>query len=93
MSEKEKFRDEILRLAKENKVVVMTFEGSMVMDLDEMIDNQPVDGLLYDLNRDGATILTMIDDPKWVNDYAVMLVIKRLKQRLDEKSTQSDKEK
>ena len=84
MGKKESFRDEVLRLAKENKVVVMTFEGPMVMDLDEMIDNQPVEGLLYDLNRDGATILTFIDDPKWVNDYAVMLVIKRLKQRLDE---------
>lgn len=86
MSENESFRDEVLRLAKENKVVVMGLEGAMVMDLDEMI-SQPTEGLLYDLNRDGATILTFIDDPKWVNDYAVKMVITRLKQRLDELET------
>ena len=49
------------------------------IDLEELIA-QPTQGLLYDLNRDSATVLTFIDDPKWVNDYAVGLVITRLKE-------------
>ncbi len=81
---KESLKDLVLRLEKENQIVIMTFEGPMSMDLDEAIDNQPIDGLLYDLNRDAATVITHIDNnPKWINDYAVQLVIKRLKERLD----------
>ena len=73
----------ILEKAKENKVVFSTFDGYMFTDLDEFI-KQPVDGLLYDLNRLPEVVLTFIDDPKWVNDYAVYLVIKKLKELLEE---------
>jgi hypothetical protein len=48
------------------------------------IFHQPTDGLLYDLNRDEATVLILIDDPKWINDYAVCKVIRTLKKRIDE---------
>jgi hypothetical protein len=39
---------------------------------------------IYDLNRDEATVLILIDDPKWINDYAVCKVIRTLKKRIDE---------
>lgn len=40
---------------------------------------QPIEGMLYDLNRNEVTVLTLIEDPKWVNDYAVSKVIQELK--------------
>jgi hypothetical protein len=65
-------------------IVVAGFEGLMSMNLEEFI-KQPTEGMLYDLNRDKATVLTFIEDKKWVNDYAVGLVIAKLKEKLEEK--------
>lgn len=45
---------------------------------------QPIDGILYDLNRSEEVVLTFLPDPKWVNDYAVAQVIRSLKSRIDE---------
>jgi len=73
-----KFRDYILEKEKEGKIVINTIEGFAEMHLDEII-NQHTEGLLYDLNRDRATILTLIEDEKWVNDFACMKVIEKLK--------------
>ena len=81
MSEKT-LQEAILEEEKKGNVVFSTFEGYAVSNLDKFIA-QPVDGLLYDLNRSPEVVLTFIDDPKWVNDYAVYLVIKRLKEKLD----------
>ena len=72
-------KDKILKEYEKGNIVIATIEGLQVMKLSEFI-KQPVDGLLYDLNRDEATILTFIDDPKWVNDYAVCKVIRALKE-------------
>jgi hypothetical protein len=77
--QEESLKDYILKKAQEGKVCVMGFEGLMEMKLND-ITNQPAEGILYDLNRDPATVLTFIDNPKWVNDYAVGLVIKKLKE-------------
>lgn len=46
--------------------------------------NQPIEGLLYDLNRNETTVLALIKDQKWINDYAVCKVITELKKQLDE---------
>lgn len=86
---KESFRDLVLKKADEGKVVFMTLLGLMEADLEEFIE-QPTEGLLYDLNRDRVTVLTFIDDPKWVNDFAVGLVIAKLKEKIDNQSIQSD---
>lgn len=45
---------------------------------------QPVDGMLYDLNRGEEIALTFIDQPKWVNDFAVALVIRKLAEQRDQ---------
>ena len=82
MSEFEKFRDLVLEKEKQGKVVITTVEGYVEIGLDEII-KQPTEGLLYDLNRDRATILSWIDDRKWVNDFACMKVIERLKAIID----------
>ncbi len=74
----EKFRDFILDEYKKGNIVVSTFEGFKVGSIKNVLD-QPIEGLLYDLNRDEATILTFIEDQKWINDYAMMIVLKELK--------------
>lgn len=71
-------RDYILEMRDEGKIVVTTLEGHGSMDIDSFLDNQPVEGVLYDLNRLGEVALTHMDDPKWVNDFAVALVIEKL---------------
>ncbi len=69
--------------AKQGNAVIRTMDGYELHPIQDLI-NQPVEGLLYDLNRDEASILTFIDDPKWVNDYACMMVIRELKRQVDQ---------
>ena len=45
---------------------------------------QPVDGILYDLNRSEEVILTFIDNPRWVNDYAMCKIVRELYRRIEE---------
>lgn len=40
----------VLNARKEGKVVIRTLDGFRIISLEELAD-QPVDGLLYDLNR------------------------------------------
>ena len=84
MNEKLSLKELVLQKEKEGKIVFMTFDGPMEADLEEII-KQPTEGLLYDLNRDRATVLTFIEDPRWVNDYACCLVISKLKEYYDKK--------
>jgi len=74
-------KDKILEEYKKGNIVVLTVDGIKIAPLKEII-KQPVEGLLYVLNRDQATILTLINDPKWINDYACMAVICELKRQL-----------
>lgn len=82
MSDIAKLREMILEKEKEGKVVFAVQGGLMEADIMDFI-NQPTEGLLYDLNRDKATVMTFINDPKWINDYAVNLVISKLKEFYD----------
>ena len=75
-------KDKILEEYKNGNVVIATPEGLQGTKLSEFI-KQPTDGLLYDLNRNEAVILTFIYDPKWVNDYAVCQVIRELKSKIE----------
>lgn len=68
----------VLSEEKKGNVVLSTFEGLAIANLSDLVDKQPIEGILYDLNRLPETVLTFINDPKWVNDYAVSLVIKKL---------------
>jgi hypothetical protein len=77
----ESVKDLVLRLRNENKVVFHTIEGLASVDIDEFL-KQPIEGVLYDLNRLPEVVLSNIEDPKWVNDFAVFLVIKRQSARI-----------
>lgn len=76
-------KDKILEHYKQGNIIFAGFAGLEIANLSEFIE-QPVDGMLYDLNRSEETVLTFIDDSKWVNDYAVCQVIRALKAKIDE---------
>ena len=82
-------KDRILFEAEWGNVVINTIEGLAVVPLDKIIE-QPTEGLLYDLNRDRATILTFVNDEKWINDFAVALVIEKLKTIIEEYKNESN---
>jgi hypothetical protein len=72
----------IRQQGREGNVVVKTLEGLGVIKVSDII-KQPTDGLLYDLNRLPEVVVTFAEDPKWINDYAVYMVIKELKKYYD----------
>ena len=81
---------EILELIRKQetkgRVVYIPLDGQLVSaDLDAFV-SQPTDGLLWDLNRDKLTASAWIREGKtiWVNNYAVALVITKLKATIEE---------
>lgn len=82
--ETESLKDIVLEEYKKGNIAVFDCEGNlMTMPIKEFI-KQPSEGMLYDLNRLESVVLIFINDPKWVNDYAVAKVIKALKARIEE---------
>lgn len=82
---------EVYKVVKENEdkgfVTIMSIDGLMSIPIDEFI-KQPTEGLLYDLNRDKLTTITLGSEGnvRWVNDYAVALVIEYLMKQLRDKN-------
>ena len=70
METKEELKKLILDAWKDGYVVFASIEGLHRQKLEEFTQ-QPLDGMLYDINRDTSTISTFLDDPKWVNDFAL----------------------
>ena len=66
----ESIRDKVLAEWVKGNLVYADIEGLKSIKLEEFI-KQPLEGMLYDINRNTATILTFLDDPKWVNDFAL----------------------
>lgn len=81
---KPSIKELVLEEYKKGNVVVLGIEGLQVAPIKEII-KQPIDGLLYDLNRCEEVILTFINEPKWVNDYALVQVLREFKKQLDSK--------
>lgn len=70
-------KDKILEEYKRGNIVISDFDGLSTINMNLFID-QPIDGILYDLNRLEEIILTFIDDPKWINDYALVKVLRKI---------------
>ena len=68
--ELESIKDKVLSEWEKGNLVFADIEGLKSIKFEDFIQ-QPLDGMLYDINRNLATILTFIDDPKWVNDFAL----------------------
>lgn len=71
----------VLNEYKKGNLVINGNDGIQVAPLKEII-KQPIDGLLYDLNRNEMVILTFINDPKWINDYALVQVLREFKNQI-----------
>ena len=72
----------ILEEYKEDKIVFNSVKGLIAANIKNFIE-QPVDGILYDLNRSEEVVLTFINDEKWINDYAVCKVIRKLYEKVE----------
>jgi len=73
MTDEEKkasLKDLILDAYKDGYVVFATIEGLCKQRFEDFI-KQALEGMLYDINRNTSTILSFLDDPKWVNDFAL----------------------
>ena len=66
----ERIRDKVLAEWDKCNLVYADIEGLKSIKLEEFV-KQPLEGMLYDINRDEATITTFLEDPKWVNDFAL----------------------
>jgi hypothetical protein len=86
------FRDLILKEDKKGNIVFMSTEGPIIAPIQTFIQ-QPIDGVLYDLNRIEEVTLTQIEDKKWVNDFAVAKVIRQLKLESERWKTLYEQEK
>lgn len=81
MKTRKEWLDKIEEEMKKGNVCFLTYEGLMSIPLSEFIQ-QPAEGILYDLNRLPEVVACWIDgDLKWVNDYAVGMTIKYLKEQ------------
>ena len=80
----EELKAHILDEQSKGNVVFWGMPGElMAAPLNEFVE-QPAMGILYDLNRLEEITMTFINDPKWVNDYAVAAVIRKLVEQRDE---------
>lgn len=68
--ELESIKDKVLAEWDKGNLVFADCIGLKTINFESFI-KQPLYGMLYDINRNTATILTFIDDPKWVNDFAL----------------------
>ncbi len=75
--QREAMYEKVTSCYRDGQIVIATAEGLTTMNLTTCIE-QPIDKLLYDLNRDELTISMFLADPKWVNDFASTQVIRAL---------------
>ncbi len=80
--------EEIYKIVKENedkgRVTVMGIDGLKSVLVEELV-KQSTEGLLYDLNRDKVTTLTLGKEGnvRWVNDYAMAVVVEYLMKQIN----------
>ena len=85
----EHIQERVLEEYTKGNIVFADIEGLHSANLEDFI-SQHADGILYDLNRTESVVLNFIQDPKWINDYAVAKVIRALKNRIDELEKQTN---
>ena len=73
--DKEELKDFVLNEWREGNIVFRTIDGLHKQKIDDFV-KQPIDGQLYDINRDLATCLAFIDEPMGVNNLASHVLLK-----------------
>lgn len=70
----ESIRDKVLAEWDKGNLVYADVDGLKSIKFEDFI-KQPLEGMLYDINRCLPVIVTYIDDPKWVNDFALTKLV------------------
>lgn len=88
----EELQNLILSKKREGKIVYHSLEGLTEAKMEDIIQ-QPAEGLLWDLNRDMATLLIRAfeDNPYWVNDLALANITEYLINKVNEITEERDK--
>ena len=69
----ESIRKIVLEEWNNGNLVFADIDGLKSIKFDDFI-KQPIEGMLYDINRSLPIILSM-EDPKWVNDFATVKLL------------------
>ena len=92
MEDKQELLKKIIQEEKNTNICIMTAEGMKKIPINNFI-NQSAESILYDLNRDKSTTITIAKTAKgkrWINDYATAVVIENLKKEYDKLSNKYD---
>lgn len=88
-------RDELIKEIFEHRnkgeIVFITIDGLVPAKIEDLI-KQLTEGLLYDLNRDVATLLTRYKntgDLRYINDIAIANVVRYLMNKIQEDGNKS----
>jgi hypothetical protein len=76
-------KETVLKARSEGKVAMWLLPGQLGITPLEDFLKQPADGILYDLNRLEECALSNAPDIRWVNDFAVAVVIRKLVEQRD----------
>lgn len=94
---KDELFDLILSERKKGFIVFQTIEGLQKCELSKFVQ-QPIEGQLYDLNRDMATCLSFLDEPTWINNLSCNTLLtyyyercKELENKLEEYAKKEEK--
>lgn len=79
----ESIREEVLSEWDKGNLVYADVDGLKSIKFEDFI-KQPLEGMLYDINRCLPVIVTYIDDPKWVNDFALTKLLEYYYNKCDE---------
>lgn len=72
---KEELQNIVMDEMRKGFIVYRTIEGLHKQDIEEFV-KQPIEGQLYDINRDLATCLAFIDEPMGVNNLASHVLLR-----------------
>lgn len=92
MEDNQELLEKIIQEEKDTNICIMTAEGMKKTPINNFI-NQSAESILYDLNRDKSTTITIAKTAKgkrWINDYATAVVIENLKKEYDKLSDKYD---
>lgn len=81
MCKSDEVKELVVKAPKDGKVTILTIDGLVEANIDNLL-SQPIEGLLYDLNRDELSLLAIRDNPRWINDYAMMQILKYVTQKI-----------
>jgi len=82
-SKMDSIKEKVIEEYEKGNIVIDSYGELISVKLTDFIEAS-ADEILYELNRDEATVLTFINDPKWINDFAASRVIRALKEKIDD---------